>query len=58
MDKSLVEYIVSRHDVMVEFKDMSYHHHKGILRGFMFSSFLLQYWGLLIDVLFLGSKRS
>jgi len=55
MDKSLVDYVVSRHDVVVEFKDMSYHHHKGLLRGFLFSSFLSQYWGLIMDVLFLGN---
>lgn len=58
MDRSLVDYIVSRHDVVVEFKDMSYHHHKGLIRGFMFSSFLAQYWGLLMDVLLLGTQRS
>ncbi|CBH14584.1 PRP8 protein homologue [Trypanosoma brucei gambiense DAL972] len=58
MDKSLAEYIVSRHDVVVEFKDMGYHCRKGMLRGFMFSSFLAQYWGLVIDVLLLGTQRS
>lgn len=58
MDKSLVDYIVSRHDVVVEFKDMSYHHYKGLIRGFMFSSFLAQYWGLIMDVLLLGTQRS
>ncbi|KAH9601384.1 PRO8NT domain [Trypanosoma melophagium] len=58
MDKSLVEYIVSRHDVVVEFKDMSYQCRKGLLRGFMFSSFLAQYWGLVTDVLLLGTQRS
>ncbi|EAN99773.1 PRP8 protein homologue, putative [Trypanosoma cruzi] len=58
MDKTLVEYIVSRHDVVVEFKDMSYQCRKGLLRGFMFSSFLSQYWGLVVDVLLLGTQRS
>ncbi|CCW68908.1 unnamed protein product [Phytomonas sp. Hart1] len=58
MDKSLVDYIVSRHDVVVEFKDMSYHHHKGLIRGFMFSSFLAQYWGLMMDILLIGTRRS
>uniref|UniRef100_G0U334 Protein kinase A catalytic subunit n=1 Tax=Trypanosoma vivax (strain Y486) TaxID=1055687 RepID=G0U334_TRYVY len=58
MDKSLAEYIVSRHDVVVEFKDMACHWRKGLLRGFMFSSFLAQYWGLVVDVLLLGTKRS
>ncbi|EPY30403.1 pre-mRNA-processing factor 8 [Angomonas deanei] len=58
MDESLVRYIVSRHSVRVTFKDMEYNHHKGLIRGFMFSSFLAQYWGLIIDVLLLGTKRS
>lgn len=58
MDKSLVDYIVSRHNVTLEFKDMSYLHHQGIIRGFMFSSFLAQYWGLLIDVLLVGRQRT
>lgn len=58
MDKSLVDYIVSRHDVVLEFKDMSYNHHQGIIRGFMFSSFLTQFWGLLIDVLLVGHQRT
>lgn len=58
MDKSLVDYVVSRHDVVLEFKDMSYHHHVGLLRGYMFSSFLAQYWGLMMDILLLGTQRS
>lgn len=58
MDKSLVDYIVSRHDVTLEFKDMSYQHHQGIIRGFLFSSFLAQFWGLLLDVLLVGRQRT
>lgn len=58
MDTSLVDYIVSRHDVTLEFKDMSYHHHQGLIRGYMFSSFLAQYWGLLVDVLLVGRQRT
>ncbi|EPY24536.1 pre-mRNA-processing factor 8 [Strigomonas culicis] len=58
MDEALVDYIVSRHNIRLKFKDMEYDHHKGLIRGFMFSSFLAQYWGLIMDVLLLGTQRS
>lgn len=58
MDPTLVEYIVARHTVRIEYKDMGYAHRKGLIRGVLFSSFLAQYWGLVLDVLMIGSRRS
>jgi pre-mRNA-processing factor 8 len=55
---TLVDYICSRHDVKVEFKDMSYEHHVGLIRGYQFSSFLAQFWCFVIDLLLLGSDRA
>lgn len=58
MDPVLVEYIVARHTVRIEYKDMGYSHVKGLIRGVLFSGFLAQYWGLVQDVLLLGTRRS
>ena len=58
MDKTLVDYIMARHNVTLQFRDMSHTHGFGLLRGFQFSAFLAQVWGLVIDLMVLGTQRA
>ena len=58
MHPELVNYIVAKHSVKLEYKDMEHLHHVGLIRGLMFSSFITQYWGLIVDLMLLGSRRS
>ena len=54
----LAEYLCARHDVVLEYKDMMFKHHVGLIRGYQFASFLAQLWGLAIDLMLIGSERA
>jgi pre-mRNA-processing factor 8 len=58
MDPVLVSYICARHDVKVEYKDMTYEHHVGLIRGYQYASFLAQFWGFICDLMLLGPDRA
>jgi pre-mRNA-processing factor 8 len=58
MDPVLVSYVCARHDVKLEYKDMTYEHHVGLIRGYQFASFLSQFWAFVCDLLLLGSDRA
>lgn len=58
MHPELVNYICARHDVRLEYKDMSHDHSFGLIRGFQFSGFVAQYWGLVVDLLLIGTERA
>ena len=58
MDQNLADYLVSRNNVSISFKDMNHTNSYGILHGFQFSSYLIQFWGLALDLIHLGIPRS
>lgn len=58
MDHNLADYITSKNNVSVSFKDMSHTNSYGLIRGLQFSSFVMQYHGLLVDILVLGLRRA
>lgn len=58
MDHNLADYLTAKYNVMVSFKDMSHTNSYGIIRGMQFSSFVMQYHGLLLDLLTLGLQRA
>ena len=58
MDHNLADYMTSKNNVPLSYKDMSHTNSYGIIRGLQFSSFINQYWGLVIDLLILGMQRA
>ena len=58
MDHNIADYITAKNNVTVSYKDMSHTNSYGVIRGLQFSSFVVQYHGLLIDLLILGLRRA
>ncbi|RMD40342.1 hypothetical protein DV735_g4776, partial [Chaetothyriales sp. CBS 134920] len=58
MDHNLADYITSKNNVQLNYKDMNHTNSYGIIRGLQFSGFVFQYYGLVIDLLLLGLQRA
>ncbi|RAK75646.1 U4/U6-U5 snRNP complex subunit PRP8 [Aspergillus fijiensis CBS 313.89] len=57
MDHNLADYITSKNNVQLSYKDMNHTNSYGLIRGLQFSGFVFQYYGLMIDLLLLGLQR-
>lgn len=58
MDHNLADYITSKNNVQLNYKDMNHTNSYGLIRGLQFSGFVFQYYGLMIDLLLLGLQRA
>ncbi|ETN37574.1 pre-mRNA-splicing factor spp42 [Cyphellophora europaea CBS 101466] len=58
MDHNLADYITSKNNVQLNYKDMNHTNSYGLIRGLQFSGFIFQYYGLVIDLLLLGLQRA
>ncbi|KAK5100481.1 pre-mRNA-splicing factor 8 [Lithohypha guttulata] len=58
MDHNLADYITSKNNVQLNYKDMNHINSYGMIRGLQFSGFVFQYYGLVIDLLLLGLQRA
>ena len=58
IDPNMADYITSKNNVIINFKDMSYINKYGLLKAHQFSSFVYQFYGLVIDILILGHDRA
>jgi pre-mRNA-processing factor 8 len=58
LDHNLADYITAKSNVVLTFKDMSHVNAFGMIRGLQFSSFVFQYYGLVLDLLILGLQRA
>ncbi|KAI5957199.1 PRP8 [Candida jiufengensis] len=58
MDTNIADYITSKNNINLTYKDMNYVNQYGIIRGLQFSSFVYQYYGLIVDLLILGLERA
>jgi pre-mRNA-processing factor 8 len=58
MDHNLADYITSKNNVQLNYKDMNHTNSYGLIRGLQFSGFVFQYYGLVIDLLLLGLQRA
>ena len=54
VDHNNADYITTKNNVNLSFKDMSHTNSYGFLRGLQFSSFVVQYYGLILDLMVLG----
>lgn len=50
--------MTAKNNVILSYKDMSHTNSYGLLRGLQFASFLVQYYGLVLDLLILGLTRA
>jgi pre-mRNA-processing factor 8 len=58
VDHNIADYMTSKNNIVVSYKDMSHTNSYGLIRGLQFSSFITQYYGLIVDLLLLGLTRS
>ncbi|GAW11274.1 hypothetical protein ANO14919_006170 [Xylariales sp. No.14919] len=58
MDHNLADYISSKNNVQLTYKDMNHVNSYGMIRGLQFSGFVFQYYGLVLDLLLLGLNRA
>lgn len=58
IDHNLADYLTSKNNVVVAYKDMSHTNSYGLIRGLQFASFVTQYYGLVLDLLVLGLTRA
>ena len=58
VDHNLADYMTTKNNVVIQYKDMSHTNSYGLVRGLQFASFIFQYYGLILDLLMLGLQRS
>lgn len=58
LDHNIADYITAKNNVVIAYKDMNHINGYGIIRGLQFSSFVVQYYGLVLDLLLLGLTRA
>jgi pre-mRNA-processing factor 8 len=58
MDHNLADYMSSKNNIVVSYKDMSHTNSYGLIRGLQFASFIFQYYGTVLDILLLGLNRA
>lgn len=56
VDHNIADYMTSKNNVVINYKDMNHTNSYGIIRGLQFASFVAQYYGLVLDLLVLGKS--
>ncbi|KAI9188902.1 pre-mRNA-splicing factor 8 [Blastocladiella emersonii ATCC 22665] len=58
VDHNIADYMTAKNNVVLSYKDMSHVNTHGLIRGLQFASFIVQYYGLVLDLLILGLNRA
>ena len=58
VDHNNADYMTVKNNVVVKYKDMNHITSCGIVKGLQFASFVVQYYGLVMDLLSLGLNRA
>ncbi len=58
VDHNLADYMTAKNNAEIAYKDMKHVNSYGIIRGLCFSSFIAQYYGLILDLVVLGLDRA
>mmetsp|Transcript_709 Transcript_709/g.1176 ORF Transcript_709/g.1176 Transcript_709/m.1176 type:complete len:2363 (+) Transcript_709:30-7118(+) len=58
VDHNIADYMTTKNNVVISFKDMMHTNTYGLVRGLQFASFVFQYYGLVLDLLLLGLTRA
>ena len=54
VDHNIADYMTAKNNIVINYKDMNHTNSYGIIRGLQFASFIVQYYGLVLDLLVLG----
>eukprot|EP01084_Bolivina_argentea_P006621 12562_1 len=58
IDHNIADYMTCKNNIQISYKDMQHTNHYGLIRGLQFSSFIYQYYALVLDLLILGLTRA
>ncbi|KAL1220606.1 Pre-mRNA-processing-splicing factor 8A [Cardamine amara subsp. amara] len=58
VDSNIADYVTAKNNVDLSYKDMRHTNSYGLIRGLQFSSFVTQFYGLVLDLLLLGLTRA
>jgi len=58
VNQNLADYMSSKNNVVINYKDMNHINSYGLIRGLQFASFIVQFYGMVLDLLLLGLKRA
>merc|ERR1719223_2318255 len=58
VDHNIADYMTSKNNITISFKDMMHTNTYGLIRGLQFASFAFQYYGLILDLLLMGLTRA
>ena len=58
VDHNIADYMSAKNNIVINYKDMNHTNSYGIIRGLQFASFVVQYYGLVLDLLVLGLQRA
>lgn len=58
VERNLADYVTAKNNVSINYKDMNHTNYYGIIKGLQFSSFVFQYYCLMLDLLVLGLTRA
>ena len=58
IDHNIADYMTSKNNVVLNYKDMNHTNSYGLIRGLQFASFIFQFYGLVLDLLVLGLTRA
>ena len=58
VDHNIADYMTTKNNVVLAFKDMMHTNTYGLIRGLQFASFVFQFYGLVLDLLLLGLTRA
>lgn len=58
VDHNIADYMTTRNNIVINFKDMNHTNFYGMILGLQFTSFVYQFYALIIDLLLLGLNRA
>ena len=58
LDHNIADYMSAKNNIVIAYKDMAHTNSYGLIRGLQFASFVVQYYGLVLDLLTLGLTRA
>lgn len=58
LDANIADYMSAKNNIVIAYKDMAHTNSYGLIRGLQFASFVVQYYGLVLDLLTLGLTRA
>lgn len=58
VDHNIADYMTAKNNVTINYKDMNHTNSFGIIRGLQFASLIVQFYGLVLDLLILGLRRA